>query len=112
MTISDDGVRRAKGKRQIIQCLLKHKAHLEQRDSLGRTCLLRLCGLEPPTSDRDPVWSAIDLLSCGANPNTRDEDGLSPLCSAFRQQHLDICQALVDYGCEGAASALPYSLGI
>lgn len=64
--------------------------------------MLEVCNLNQnevsPSFNSNPISQAVELLSQGAEPNTRDKKGLTPAHYAAAHGHLDVAQYLATKG--------------
>ena len=81
----------ASGKLALVQLLLNFGADPNERNSTGRTPLMRL--------DEDSSAEIVRaLVNAGANPNRRDEDGDTALMAAASLEKVELLNALLDAG--------------
>ena len=74
--------------------LLAHGAKVDQTDNWDQTCLLSAMFYP------NPVAFARPLLEAGANVNTSESLGQSPLTEAVRENHPEAVRMLLAYGAE------------
>ncbi|MBQ7586293.1 MAG: ankyrin repeat domain-containing protein [Desulfovibrionaceae bacterium] len=75
----------------LVDLLLKAKAHLDAQNDDGRTALLLAL-----RANFTPM--AEKLLEAGANPNLADQKGFSPLAYALSQNNLPVVKLLIAKG--------------
>ena len=80
----------------VIEFLVKNGFNLEAKGVLGLTSLNKAAN-QHPESTRIKVMEK--LLSLGANPNTKDNDGLTPLdLASYHDSNEKVCQLLKSHG--------------
>jgi len=86
----------------IIEMLLNHGAHIDQRDENGMTALFRLTGNSAwmkEFGDYDRHMATIRfLLDKGADVNTVADDGSSVIHEAAREGTVEVVRLLLDSG--------------
>jgi ankyrin repeat protein len=77
-----------------IKYLLSHRAVIDERDSFGGTALKSaICG-------KDPEKAVAVLLSAGADPDSRDNDGNTPLHIAAMSGETGVVKLLIKAGAD------------
>jgi len=92
------------GNTELVSLLIKYGAAVGQRTELGRTALHYAIGIDNESSTRSMESNhnnnliAEMLLSAGANANTMDETGASPLYLACERGKTEIVKLLLSRG--------------
>lgn len=77
-----------------VQMLLAKPVTIDAPNSAGRTALSLVCDVK---GERATEIAAI-LIKAGADVNTKDQAGKSPLSYARRLPHPELVQLLLDHG--------------
>ena len=100
MTVAEDHIRRVRLS-QLVASRFNVLAHLgqlaantsEDIESIEKTLVpYFLCDL----ASRDDSKTVIDLIAAGADPNSADYDGRTPLHLAASEGHYDLCRVLLE----------------
>ena len=80
----------------LIEYMVKNGFDIDVRNSVGMTPLSWAANQYPESTRRKVVDK---LLSLGANPNTKDNDGLTPLdLASYHDSNEEVCQFLKSHG--------------
>ena len=79
----------------IAQICLERGAEPNVKNNKGKTPLLERKCHENDNANEVLVVERL-LLECGANVNSQDEDGITPLHLASNHERLEIAQILLD----------------